>query len=216
MELEASLVIKPLLCFLVVGLLMVWGWRILNWVWLKPKRLEKCLRQQGFTGNSYRFLSGDMKEISVMTKQASAKPMPLSDDIVPYVAPFVHQTVRNYGLSQIMDKIHRKITNPGEIREIFTKFNDFQKPFTNPLVKLLATGLADLEGDKWAKHRKIINPVFQQDKLKNQKKERATPKPSSNPWHHHPHRLLKEGILRSSQCKSGNFNIVKTKGQLNN
>ena len=99
---EASLVIKALLFILPVGLLMLWGWKTLNWVWLKPKRLEKCFRQQGLTGNPYRFLSGDMKESFVMRKQARAKPMPLSDDIAQYVDPFLHQTVRNYGLSKIM------------------------------------------------------------------------------------------------------------------
>ena len=99
---EASLVIKAMLSSLVVGLLMIGGWKILDWVWLKPKRLEKCLRQQGLTGNPYRFLSGDIKENFAMSKQARAKPMALSDDIAQYVAPFLHQTVRNYGLSKIM------------------------------------------------------------------------------------------------------------------
>lgn len=94
--------IKALLSSLVVGLLVIWGWMILNWVWLKPKRLEKWLRKQGFTGNSYRFLSGDMKEYFGMTRQSNAKPMPMSDDIAPYVAPFLDQTVRNYGLSRII------------------------------------------------------------------------------------------------------------------
>ena len=56
--------------------------------------------------------------------------------------------------------------DPEEIREIFTKFNDFQKPRINPLITLLFSGLLTLEGDKWAKHRKIINPAFHQDKLK--------------------------------------------------
>ncbi|XVF79178.1 hypothetical protein PTKIN_Ptkin14bG0199200 [Pterospermum kingtungense] len=167
---EPSLVIQALLCSLVVGLLMIWGWRILNWVWLKPKRLEKCLRQQGFAGNPYRFWSGDMKEFFGMTKQTRAKPMPLSDDIAPYVSPFLHQTVRTYGKSSFMWLGPRPrviVMNPEEIREILTKFNDFPKPHNNPLLTLLVSGLVSLDGDKWAKHRKIINPAFHQDKLKN-------------------------------------------------
>ncbi|XWS10212.1 hypothetical protein CRYUN_Cryun39dG0055800 [Craigia yunnanensis] len=112
---EASLEIKALLFILVVGLLMLCGWKILNWVWLKPKWLEECLRQQRLTGNPYRFLTGDTKESLVMSKQARAKPMPLSDDIAQYVAPFLYQTVRNYGLSKIMvyiDKLYYIIFFP--------------------------------------------------------------------------------------------------------
>ncbi|XVF18415.1 hypothetical protein REPUB_Repub11eG0019500 [Reevesia pubescens] len=167
---EVSLVIRALFSFVVVGVVMIWGWRILNWVWLNPKRLEKCLRQQGLTGNSYRFLSGDIKESFALSKQARAKPMALTDDIAQYVAPFLHQTVKNYGKNSFLwiGPIPRvTIMDPEEIKEIFTKIDDFQKTNTNPLVRLLVSGLVNLDGDKWAKHRKIINPAFHQDKLKN-------------------------------------------------
>ncbi|XVF18414.1 hypothetical protein REPUB_Repub11eG0019400 [Reevesia pubescens] len=167
---ETPLVIRVLFCFIVVGVSMIWGWRILNWVWLKPKRLERCLRQQGLTGNPYKFLSGDIKENFMMTKQARAKPLPLSDDIAQYVAPFLHQTINNYGKNSFLwlgPRPRVTIMEPEKIKEILTKMNDFQKPYTDPLVKLFACGLLNLEGDKWAKHRKIVNPAFHQDKLKN-------------------------------------------------
>ncbi|MBA0788667.1 hypothetical protein Gotri_025709, partial [Gossypium trilobum] len=93
---EVYLVIRDLVSLLVVGLLMIWGWRTLNWVWLAPKRLERCLRHQGFAGNPYRFLSGDIQELFTMSIQTRAKPMPLSDDIGRYVVPFQHQTANQY------------------------------------------------------------------------------------------------------------------------
>ncbi|TYI96062.1 hypothetical protein E1A91_D01G043300v1 [Gossypium mustelinum] len=126
---------------------MIRGWRALNWVWLAPKRLETCLKLEGFAGNPYRLVSGDIKELFTISIQTRAKPMPLSDDIGPYVVPFQHQTVNQY--------------------EILNKFNDFQKIHTNPLLNLLVSGLANLDGDRWSKRRKIINPAFHQDKLKN-------------------------------------------------
>lgn len=58
------------------------------------------------------------------------------------------------------------IMDPDQLKEVFTKINDFQKPKSNPLGKILTTGLASHEGEKWAKHRKIINPAFHQEKLK--------------------------------------------------
>ncbi|XP_039006210.1 cytochrome P450 72A15-like [Hibiscus syriacus] len=173
---EDSLVtVRALLFSLVVGLLIIWGWRVLNWVWLKPKKLEKCLRQQGYSGNSYRFLFGEIKEILTMTRQARSKPKSsITDDIAPYVIPHYHQTVKTYGLSNIAGKNSIQwfgpspritITDPELIREIFTKY-EFQKPRVNPLLRLLFSGLLTLEGDEWAKHRKIISHAFHQDKLK--------------------------------------------------
>lgn len=55
---------------------------------------------------------------------------------------------------------------PDDLKEIFTKYGNFQKPNTNPLIKSSAAGLANYEGEKWARHRKIINPAFHLEKLK--------------------------------------------------
>ncbi|PQQ18731.1 cytochrome P450 CYP72A219-like [Prunus yedoensis var. nudiflora] len=139
---EVSVVASVALRVFWVSIVITWAWRVLNWVWLRPKRLERCLRQQGLAGNSYRLLVGDTKESSMMVKEAKSKPMNLSQDITPRVLPFLHQSVTTYGMP------------------------NFQKPVINPLVKLLATGLPNYEGEKWAKHRKIINPGFHLEKLK--------------------------------------------------
>lgn len=52
------------------------------------------------------------------------------------------------------------------MRETLTKYRVFEKPHSNPLLSLLATGLISYEGDKWVKHRRIINPAFHIDKMK--------------------------------------------------
>ena len=56
--------------------------------------------------------------------------------------------------------------SPEQIKDVFTKMGDFQKPKTNPITRLLAMGVINYEGEKWAKHRKIINPAFHLEKLK--------------------------------------------------
>ena len=59
------------------------------------------------------------------------------------------------------------ITDPTMIKEILNNYEDFQKLRAgNLLTRLLARGLVAVEGDKWVKHRKIINPAFHVEKLK--------------------------------------------------
>lgn len=60
------------------------------------------------------------------------------------------------------------ILDPEHVKEVLTYYNTFQKHFAaqNPLCKLLITGLAALEGDKYHKHKKIISPALHLEKLK--------------------------------------------------
>jgi hypothetical protein len=82
----------------VVVVVLKSAWRVLRWVWVRPKTLERCLREQGLTGNSYRLFFGDLKEISKMTIQAMSTPINFTNDIAPRVIPFIHQNVHNYGI----------------------------------------------------------------------------------------------------------------------
>ncbi|KAF8408892.1 hypothetical protein HHK36_004961 [Tetracentron sinense] len=153
-----------------VVILLSWVWRVLNWVWWKPKKLEKCLREQGIHSNPYRLLSGDLKDNMVLIKEARSKPMNLSHDIVPRVLPQLHQTIKNYGKNSLIwigPTPRVTIMDPKLIKDVLSnKFGHFVKPKSNPLVKQLGTNLANYEGEKWAKHRRIINPAFHLEKLK--------------------------------------------------
>ncbi|XP_022974803.1 cytochrome P450 CYP72A219-like [Cucurbita maxima] len=149
--------------------LAVWGWRFLNWIWLRPKKLERCLRKQGFAGNPYRLLTGDMKDIAAMREQAISSPMNFSHDIAPRVIPSINHTFHKYGKNSFMwigpyPRVH--IMDPDQLKAAFSLMHDVQKPSINPLSRLLFDGLTDHEGPKWVKHRKIINPAFHFKQLK--------------------------------------------------
>ncbi|XP_020594667.1 11-oxo-beta-amyrin 30-oxidase-like, partial [Phalaenopsis equestris] len=59
------------------------------------------------------------------------------------------------------------IMDPNLVREILTtKSGHFLKPKINPIWKVLVTGHASYDGEKWAKCRRIINPAFHVEKLK--------------------------------------------------
>ncbi|GMH14194.1 hypothetical protein Nepgr_016035 [Nepenthes gracilis] len=152
-----------------VVLMIKWVWRAVNWVWLKPKTLERYLRQQGLAGNSYRLLFGDMKDSFRLRNEAKSQPISFTNDYLHRVDPLLHRTIKNYGKNSFvwMGPIPVvNITEPELIKEVFLKMNDFQKPKISKLFDLLVPGLILYEGEKWAKHRKIINPAFHIEKLK--------------------------------------------------
>ncbi|XP_057451000.1 cytochrome P450 72A68-like [Lotus japonicus] len=153
----------------IVLILILWAWRVLNWLWLRPKKLERLLREQGLQGNPYRILVGDLKDLLKMQKEAKSKPMSLSDDIVPRVSPYLECSVNKHGRNSFIwfgPTPRVTLTDPELIKDVFNKISDFPKPNSNPLVNLLATGLVSYEGDKWSKHRRIINPAFHIENLK--------------------------------------------------
>ncbi|KAD0812916.1 hypothetical protein E3N88_43673 [Mikania micrantha] len=78
---------------------VVCAWKMINMVWLRPKRLEKYLRNQGFNGNKYKLLFGDMKEMSLMFQQSKSKHISIHDEdaVLPHVAAFNHQSLKKYG-----------------------------------------------------------------------------------------------------------------------
>ncbi|PIA45518.1 hypothetical protein AQUCO_01600002v1, partial [Aquilegia coerulea] len=140
------------------------------WLWLKPMKMKKYLKKQGIDGPSYKFFYGNLKESEMMKMKARSKPMELSHCIVPRLLPFQNQAVKTYGkmfVSWNGPTPRVNIMDPTLIKEILsTKFCDYTRAKSNPLVQLLAKGVVSYEGDKWVKHRRILNQAFHQEKLK--------------------------------------------------
>ncbi|CAA7029978.1 unnamed protein product [Microthlaspi erraticum] len=166
MEISATLVTVSV----AIAVVSWWVGRTLKWVWFKPKMLESYLRRQGLSGTPYTPLVGDLKMNYSMMMEARSKHIKLTDDITSRVLPFPLEMLKSHGktfFTWLGTTPVINIMDPDQIKEVFSKVYDFQKPHTFPLGTVIAQGLATYDGDKWAKHRRIINPAFHLEKIKN-------------------------------------------------
>ncbi|KAG6528903.1 cytochrome P450 72A397-like [Zingiber officinale] len=155
-------------------LAVAWAFRMLNWALLQPRRLERVLRSQGLKGSSYRPLRGDLKDMVRLAEEARSKPMPsFSHAIFPRVSAFFSRAVETYGKENKvtfhwMGPLPRAlIADPDQAREVMAiKSGEIGKVNTNYMIRYFMRGVVRQEGDKWAKHRKILNPAFHIERLK--------------------------------------------------
>ncbi|WOK91523.1 Cytochrome P450 [Canna indica] len=151
-------------------LLVAWAVQLLHWAWWTPRRLDRALRAQGIKGTPYSFLRGDVAENVRLLRAARSKPMPLSHDIAPRVFPLQHRAVEEYGklsFTWLGPQPRLTIFDIDQVREVLSnKFGHYGKTRVNSLWRFFIGGLVTYEGDKWAKHRRILNPAFHVEKLK--------------------------------------------------
>jgi len=159
-----------LLGFLAALAALWWACRVLQSTLIVPRRLGRALRSQGLRGTTYRFPFGDLKELARLAVAARAKAMPLSHDITPRVNRLYYNVIREHGNVSVtwLGPTPRVIVNdPKLVREILAnKLGHFQKRKHDGIVRRLASGLVNHEGEKWAAHRKLISPAFHLEKLK--------------------------------------------------
>ncbi|KAL6614873.1 hypothetical protein ACP70R_037143 [Stipagrostis hirtigluma subsp. patula] len=152
------------------ALLWLAAW-LLEWAWWTPRRLDRALRAQGLRGTRYRLFTGDVREGARLNREARAKPLPLGcHDIVPRVQPLLHNAMKEYGkvsFTWFGPTPRVMISDPELVKEVLSnKFGHFGKPKSSRIGKLLANGVVNHEGEKWAKHRRILNPAFHHEKIK--------------------------------------------------
>ncbi|XP_012850540.1 PREDICTED: cytochrome P450 CYP72A219-like [Erythranthe guttata] len=164
----AVITLSIILTSIVVAASITWAVKLLNWVWFRPRKLEKILRQQGLNGNPYRPFLGDLGDMIKFMKAEQPKTIELFDDILPHIFAYYHQIVTKYGENSFIwfgPWPRLNVSDPELIKEILSKPDIFHKPLPET-AKILIGGMLLLEGDKWSKHRKIVTPAFHLEKLK--------------------------------------------------
>ncbi|EPS71635.1 hypothetical protein M569_03125, partial [Genlisea aurea] len=141
-----------------------------NFAYFRPKKLEGFLRKQGFKGNRFNFLYGDVKEMLQFFEASKTKPINLNDDIKPRAVGFFNKTITTYGkkcFAWIGPTPALILNDPEIVKDIFNKTDAFGRgqPM-NPFIRLIVTGLFTYDGEKWTKHRKILSRAFHFEKIK--------------------------------------------------
>nr|BAJ85223.1 predicted protein [Hordeum vulgare subsp. vulgare] len=171
-----SLLPREELLYLYAAAVAVTAWcavRALEWAWWRPRRLGRALRSQGLRGTAYRPVAGDTPLMQLLNKEARSRAMPLGrgcHDIVPRAMPLFHRAMQEHGKISFtwFGPVPRvTISKPELVREVLSnKFGHFEKLKFGRLQRMLHNGVGSHEGEKWAKHRRIINPTFHMEKLK--------------------------------------------------
>ncbi|KAJ0024058.1 hypothetical protein Pint_07185 [Pistacia integerrima] len=156
--------------YFVIVVPLIWGLKFLYKIWWRPKRIEKQLKKQGIHGYPYRLLYGNTKEMMKLAKETKSSPLGSPHDIVPLANPLLHKLAIAYKKTFVVwygTSPRVAIMDPKLIKEVLSNKNgDFPKKEISSLTRLFATGLAVYEGQKWSKHRRIVNPAFHMEKLK--------------------------------------------------
>ncbi|KAL6890582.1 hypothetical protein ACP4OV_008837 [Aristida adscensionis] len=159
----------PLMCAVVAWCAV----RAAEWAWLRPRRLARALRAQGLRGTAYRALAGDAALSERLAREARSRP-PLPPGrhggVVPRVMPLLHHAMEEHGKTSFtwLGPTPRvTIAAPELVRQVLSnKFGHFRKVSFGQLQRLLHNGVSSPEGQKWAKHRRILAPAFHLHKLK--------------------------------------------------
>ncbi|KAI5077018.1 hypothetical protein GOP47_0009083 [Adiantum capillus-veneris] len=140
---------------------------------LRARRARRIFEAQGVKCLPRRaFLNGNLQDFAVIFAKARSQPMSeISHAVAPRIMPHVYEWRKTYGehFTYWFGLQPRYVLKePEQAKELLsTKSGHFKKPGGRPDTKdLVGDGLVSLDGERWAQHRRILNPAFFLDKLK--------------------------------------------------
>ncbi|MCL7039704.1 hypothetical protein MKW94_014888 [Papaver nudicaule] len=147
-------------------------WKLFQFLIWRPYAVTRFFAKQGIRGPPYAVLSGSLPEIKKLKKEGRNMVLDLnSHDITPKVLPHYLKWTSEYGkpfLYWYGTDPRICITDPELAKQVLSnKFGFYTKPRINPtVIAMIGRGLALITGMDWVKHRRVVNPAFNTDKLK--------------------------------------------------
>ncbi|KAL6594005.1 hypothetical protein ACP70R_048906 [Stipagrostis hirtigluma subsp. patula] len=159
-----------LVAALLVALVLVALWRL---AW-RPHAVARAFARQGVRGPPYRFLAGSLPEAKRLAADGRRGVPPLdagSHDIMPVLLPHIHRWAAEYGRTFLfwIGPIPAIFSTDLElIKQVLTdRTGLFPKDFMIPVLKnLFGNGVIVINGDDWKRHRKVVLPAFNHEKIK--------------------------------------------------
>ncbi|KAK3127816.1 hypothetical protein QOZ80_7AG0578770 [Eleusine coracana subsp. coracana] len=157
----------------VAAVLTSWAFNALVYLVWRPYAISKKLRAQGVHGPGYRFFTGSLGEIKRFRAEIASAELEVGDhDFVPMVQPHFRKWIPLYGRTFVYWTGARPnvcLADVNMVKQVlFDRNGLYPKNLINPHIsRLLGKGLVLTDGEEWKRHRKVVHPAFNMDKLKN-------------------------------------------------
>ncbi|GJN33219.1 hypothetical protein PR202_gb21792 [Eleusine coracana subsp. coracana] len=157
----------------VAAVLASWVFNMLVYLVWRPYAITRKLRAQGVHGPGYRFFVGNLGEIKWLRADAAGVALDVDDhDFIPMVQPHFRKWIPLYGRTFVYWTGARPNVCMGDVNVVKQVLSDrtglYPKNLINPhIARLLGKGLVLTDGEEWKRHRRVVHPAFNMDKLKN-------------------------------------------------
>lgn len=145
-----------------------------SFLWV-PRRLERRFRRQGIRGPPRRPLSGNAAGYRDLLAAAQSAPLAsFHHAVVARVAPHHREWPERYGRPFVFwlgPRPRLVVSDPEVVKAVLTDttgtFGKAGPGGNNPLARqLFSEGLVGLTGEAWARHRRVIAPAFNMERVK--------------------------------------------------
>ncbi|KAF8661694.1 hypothetical protein HU200_056642 [Digitaria exilis] len=168
MDVSIGSVLAALLVVLVSTLLI----RVLFLLVWRPYAVSRWFRNQGVGGPGYRFFVGSVPEIRRMKSAGSEIVLDAgSHDFIPIVQPHYRKWVADHGKIFLYWFGAVPTVCLGDVdlvkQVLAERTGIYPKNYLNASLEvLLGKGLVLVNGEDWKRHRKVVHPAFNLEKLK--------------------------------------------------